>query len=54
MKKKTTITKKDERRNKMQRTEPEKAHPTGEFVIMARFGGHVLHHLGLRGGRLKS
>ena len=23
----------------------EKAHPTGEFVIVAKFGGHVLHHL---------
>ena len=22
--------------------EPEKAHPTGEFVIMAKFEGHVL------------
>ena len=24
---------------------PEKAHPTGEFVIMAKFGGHVLRCL---------
>ena len=28
--------------------EPEKAHPTGEFVIVAKFGGHVLHHLASR------
>jgi len=26
-------------------SEPQKAHPTGEFVIVAKFGGHVLHHL---------
>ena len=26
-------------------SEPEKAHPTGEFVIVAKFGGHVLHHV---------
>jgi len=25
--------------------EPEKAHPTGEFVIVAKFGGHVLCRL---------
>ena len=23
----------------------EKAHPTGEFIILAKFGGHVLRHL---------
>ena len=41
--------------------EPEKADPTGEFVIMAKFGGHVLRHLASRlanvireGGRLKT
>ena len=28
--------------------EPQKAHPTGEFVIVAKFGGHVLHHLASR------
>ena len=28
--------------------EPEKAHPTGEFIIVAKFGGHVLHHLASR------
>ena len=28
-----------------QRTEePQKAHPIGEFVIVAKFGGHVLHN----------
>ena len=26
-------------------SEPEKAHPTGEFVIVAKFGGHVLRYL---------
>jgi len=26
-------------------SEPQKAHLTGEFVIVAKFGGHVLHHL---------
>jgi len=25
--------------------EPQKAHLTGEFVIVATFGGHALHHL---------
>jgi len=40
-------------------SEPQKAHLTGEFVIVAKFGGHVLHHLASRlanvirqGGRL--
>jgi len=49
---------KDKRRNKL---EPEKAHPTGEFVIVAKFGAHVLRHLASRlvnvireGGRLKT
>ena len=28
-------------------SEPQKAHPTGEFVIVAKFGGHVLCHLSL-------
>ena len=28
--------------------EPEKVHPTGEFVIMVKSGGHVLHHLASR------
>jgi len=43
-------------------SEPQKAHLTGEFVIVAKFGGHVLHHLASRlvnvinreGGRLKT
>jgi len=26
-------------------SEPEKAHPTGEFVIVEKFGGHVLCRL---------
>jgi len=26
-------------------SEPQKAHPTGEIVIVAKFGGHVLRHL---------
>ena len=25
--------------------EPQKAHLTTEFIIVAEFGGHVLHHL---------
>ena len=29
-------------------SEPQKAHPTGEFVIVAKFGGHALHHLASR------
>ena len=28
-----------------QTSEPEKAHPTGEFVIVAKFGDHVLRRL---------
>jgi len=28
--------------------EPEKAHPTGEFIVVAKFGGHVLRHLASR------
>jgi len=28
--------------------EPQKAHFTGEFVIVAKFGGHALCHLGSR------
>ena len=26
-------------------SEPQKAHLTGEFIIVAKFGGHALHHL---------
>ena len=42
-------------------SDPQKAHLTGEFIIMAKFGGHVLCHLASRlanvvrkGGRLKT
>ena len=29
-------------------SKPQKAHSTGEFVIVAKFSGHVLHHLASR------
>ena len=29
-------------------SEPQKTHPIGEFVIVAKFGGHVLRHLASR------
>ena len=29
-------------------SEPQKAHPTSEFVILAKYGGHALHHLASR------
>ena len=29
-------------------SEPQKAHPTGEFIILAKFGGHILRHLSSR------
>jgi len=29
-------------------SEPQKAHLTGEFVNVAKFGGHALHHLASR------
>jgi len=42
-------------------SEPQKAHLTGEFVIVAKFGGLALRHLASRfvnvirqGGRLKT
>jgi len=46
-------------------SEPQKAHLTGEFVIVAKFSGHALHRLtsrvanvvrqgGRQGGRLKT
>jgi len=42
-------------------SEPQKAYPTGEFVIVAKFGGHALRRLASRlvnvvrqGGRLKT
>ena len=28
--------------------EPQKAHLTGEFIIVAKFGGHALRHLASR------
>ena len=46
--KKMTITikiKEGIRRRGQYSLEPEKVHPTGEFVIVAKFGGYVLHHL---------
>ena len=40
---------------------PQKAHPTDEFVIVAKFGGQMLHHLASmlvnmirQGGRLEN
>ena len=42
-------------------SEPQKPHLTGEFIIVAKFGGHALRHLASRlanvvrqGGRLKT
>jgi len=42
-------------------SEPQKAYLSGEFVIVAKFGGHALRHLASRlaniirqGGRLKT
>jgi len=45
---KTTIIKKEQSAEDRYSSEPENAHPTGEFVIVAKFGGHVLHHLASR------
>jgi len=46
MKKKTTITLQMKGKSMAQRTsEPQKAHLTGELVIV---GGHALHHLASR------
>ena len=51
IKKKTTITikmtKKEHGAEDRYSSEPQKAHPTGEFVIVAKFGGHALRHLAL-------
>ena len=33
-------------------SEPQKAHLTSEFVIVAKFGGHELHHLASRLARV--
>ena len=50
MKKKSLI--KDKRNNEgaeaSHLSEPQKAHPTGEFVVVAQNGGHSLLHLGSR------
>ena len=52
MKKKATTTLKHERQQRgaedRYSSEPEKAHPTGEFVIVAKFGGHALCRLASR------
>ena len=60
MKKKATKPKKEQSAEYKYSSEPEKAHPTGKFVFMAKFDGHVLHHLAStfanvirQGGRLK-
>jgi len=46
MKKKMTIfLKKEQGAEGRQASEPEKAHPTGDFVIVAKFGDRVLRHL---------
>ena len=46
MKKKTTITiQKEYGAEDRYSSEPQKAHLTGEFVIVEKFGGHALHHL---------
>ena len=65
MKKKMTITTQMKGKSMAQRTDyssdPQKAHPTGEFAIMEKFGGHALRHLASRfanvirqGGRLET
>jgi len=65
MKKKTTITLQMKGKSMAQRTDPQKAHLTGEFIIVAKFGGHALRRLasrlanvvregGREGGRLKT
>ena len=58
--KKKTITIKIQGTEDRYSSEPEKAHSIGEFVIVAKFGCHVLRHLAFRlanvirqGGRLK-
>ena len=65
--KKTTITKQMKRKSMAQRTDTRrnlkiKAHLTGEFVIVVKFGSYAMHHLASRlanvirrgrGGRLK-
>jgi len=50
MKKTTTITIKMKRAWRRDRylSEPQKAYPTGEFIIVAKLGGHALRHLASR------
>jgi len=50
MKKKTTITLQMKEYGAEDRylSEPQKAHLTGEFVIVAKFGGHAFRHLASR------
>ena len=45
MKKKTTDKKNEYGAEDRYSLEPQKAHLTGEFIIVAKFGGHALHHL---------
>jgi len=40
--------KKEQGREDRYSLEPQKAHLTGEFVIVEMFGGHLLHHLASR------
>jgi len=64
MKNKTTITLQMKGKSMAQRTDicrNQKAHLTGEFVILGKFGDHALRHLasrlanvGRQGGRLKT
>ena len=49
------------RKSMAQRTDPQKAHLTGESIIVTKFGGYALRHLASRlvnvirqGGRLKT
>ena len=46
--KKTTIVNADEYGTEDILFGPEKVHLTGEFIIVARFGGHALHRLASR------
>jgi len=48
MKKKTTIERKEYGAEYRYSLEPQKAHLTGELVIVAKFGGHTLRHLAPR------
>jgi len=48
IKKKMTITIKMKERTRRRGQIPVKTHPIGEFIIVAKFSGHVLHHLASR------